>query len=450
MLARLLAPVTLSGLVLVLAREPQVRSTTGVSGQQDSTFALTGLSIIDGTGAPARLGQTILVSGGCIAGIFADGRGTLPRGISVRNLTGRELIPGLIDAHVHLATDPAGRDANARSQLEAALHGGVTSVRDMAGDAIALSALATQCKQAADSCPRIDFAALFAGPTFFDDPRARLSSHGGTPGQLAWQKAVTSTVDIPRAIADAKATGASGIKLYADLTPALATALTTEAVAQGMKVWSHGALYPARASELSRAGVHSLSHTMLLAWDVDSTDMPSWYGDRTPRSPYTSVPVSSPRLAELLSLMKARGTMLDATLWVTQQIESAPPGAGGFAEPKRAAQWAFDVTRRAHELGVKVGAGTDGMMARSVDGLPNIHSEMELLVTRAGFTPLEAITAATLVNAEMLGRAKEIGSIVVGKLADFVVLSANPTADIRNTRAIEEVFKAGVRHRAAQ
>ena len=73
---------------------------------------------------------------------------------------------------------------------------------------------------------------------------------------------------------------------------------------------------------------------------------------------------------------------------------------------------------------------------------------MELLVTRSGFTPLEAIHAATAINAEILGRANERGTIAVGQRADVVVLNANPVDDIKNTRAIFEVYKGGVRHRA--
>jgi imidazolonepropionase-like amidohydrolase len=69
---------------------------------------------------------------------------------------------------------------------------------------------------------------------------------------------------------------------------------------------------------------------------------------------------------------------------------------------------------------------------------------MELLVTRAGFTPLEAITAATLNSALAIGSASKIGSVVPGKLADLVVLDASPAADIRNTRRISFVVRGGV------
>jgi imidazolonepropionase-like amidohydrolase len=83
----------------------------------------------------------------------------------------------------------------------------------------------------------------------------------------------------------------------------------------------------------------------------------------------------------------------------------------------------------------------------SRDSLPALHGEMELLVTRAGFTPLEAITAATLNSARAIGSATTLGSIAQGKMADLVVLDADPSADIRNTRSIAFVVRGGVIHR---
>lgn len=415
--------------------------------QPQATTVLVGATVIDGTGAPGKAGQTIVITGGKVAALFADGRGRVPVGAVVHDLRGKFVIPGLIDGHVHVATDPSGRDASARARLGQALSGGVTTVRDMAGDAVALAELAAECRDATHTCPRLFYAALFAGPTFFTDPRAKASAHGGTPGGQPWQRAITPSTDLVSAIREAKATGATGIKMYADLNADLATALTREAHKQGMQVWAHATLYPARPSELARAGVQGLSHTMLLAWDVDP-DMPARYADRTPRAPYENVPADSPALISLFGTMKTHNTILDATLWVTQQIEGAPAGAGGFAEPRRAAAWAFDVTGRAHAAGVKVGAGTDGLVDRSPDGLPNIHTEMELLVTRAGLTPLEAIRSATSINAELLGRSADLGRIAPGMWADLVVLDADPARDIRNSRRIAAVYKAGVRHQA--
>ncbi len=103
----------------------------------------------------------------------------------------------------------------------------------------------------------------------------------------------------------------------------------------------------------------------------------------------------------------------------------------------------YEATGSAKKHGVPVAAGTDGMMPAATTELLNIHREMELLVTRAGFTPLEAITAATLNSARAIGVDSMIGTIAVGKLAAMLVLMADPAADIRNTREIEYVVKGG-------
>jgi imidazolonepropionase-like amidohydrolase len=140
----------------------------------------------------------------------------------------------------------------------------------------------------------------------------------------------------------------------------------------------------------------------------------------------------------VLDSMKARGTILDPTLWVFERTERRnPDGAGaGIAE------WGAAVTRIAHERGVLVDAGTDGMGSPD-DTVPNVHRELESLVEHAGFTPLEAISAATRVGAMAAGLEATHGTVSAGKLADLVVLSADPSRDIANTRAIVRVYKHG-------
>ena len=150
----------------------------------------------------------------------------------------------------------------------------------------------------------------------------------------------------------------------------------------------------------------------------------------------------------LYAKMKAAHTVFDATLSILPRLEAATGPSFGLADPPRAVQWAYDATRAAHAAGVTICAGTDGMMLPpSRDSLPALHHEMELLVTRAGFTPLEAITAATLNSAMALGAASKLGTVSPGKLADLLVLDANPADDIRNTRAIVFVVRGGVIHR---
>lgn len=424
---------------------------TGISGAQGTSepprkLALVNATVIDGTGGPATAGQTLVIEGNRIRAIFARGAQRIPADASVLDVAGKFVIPGLIDAHVHLATDPKGRDANAEDQLHAALLGGVTTVRDMAGDAIVLRDIASRaCVQGANMA-RVYYAAVVAGPSFFTDPRTRSSAHGGTAGELPWLRALTPSSDIPTVVREAKATGATALKLYADLPFDLVARVTAEAHRQGMRVWSHATVFPSKPSDAVDAGVDALSHAILLFWD-GASDVPPRYANRTARAAYDSVAPNGKAMQALFARIRTRGTVLDATLFVSARLEAAPAGTSGFAEPRRAVQWMYDVTRAANAAGVFVAAGTDGMMPGEPGEPPNLHRELELLVSRAGFTPLQAITAATRNSARAIGAADSLGTIEVGKVADLVVLAADPTADIRNTRRIAMVVRDGVVHR---
>jgi imidazolonepropionase-like amidohydrolase len=409
--------------------------------ERQESLVLTHAVLINGTGAAPKSGQTIVVIHGGIADVFPDGAKPLPPA-RILDLGGRFVVPGFIDAHVHLATDPGGRDVNAAEQLRGALRGGVTSVRDMAGDAIVLRDLALAAQNEETESPRIFFSAVVAGPTFFEDPRTRTAAHGGRAGEVPWMRAITNTSDIAAVVADAKRTGATGLKLYADLPPDLVARVVREGHAQGLRAWSHATIYPSRPGDAIAAGVDAISHSLLLYWQ-GAREVPVRYHARGATSVYDSVAVGGPIMDSLFRHMRAQGTVLDATLFVSSRLESAPAGTAGMADPRRAVLWMYEVTRRAKDYGVVVAAGTDGMMPGATTELPNIHREMELLVMRAGFTPLEAITAATVNGARAIGVDSVLGTITPGKLADMVVLRADPTTDIRHTREIAFVVKGG-------
>ncbi|MGH7565208.1 MAG: amidohydrolase family protein, partial [Gemmatimonadota bacterium] len=138
-----------------------------------------------------------------------------------------------------------------------------------------------------------------------------------------------------------------------------------------------------------------------------------------------------------------RGTILDATLFLYEPPVTADSSQTATSDRAAAGEWAAAVTRRARELGVPVAAGSDAVGAEEEGALPNLHRELELLVDRAGFSPLEAIAAATGVSARTLGIEETVGTITSGKQADLIVLEADPSVDIRNTRAIVLVVKRG-------
>ena len=104
-------------------------------------------------------------------------------------------------------------------------------------------------------------------------------------------------------------------------------------------------------------------------------------------------------------------------------------------------EWSLFLVGLMHEAGVPFGAGTDTPIGFAAPGY-SLHSELELLV-RAGLSPLEALEAATINPAEFFGLDAEMGTIETGRVADLVLLTANPLDDITNTRAIEAVVTKG-------
>ena len=342
----------------------------------------------------------------------------------------------MIDEHVHLTTGP-GDEKPILQTLHWGLLGGVTSVRDMGGDDIVLAALARSAGDAAEAAPRIYYSTLVAGPRFFDDPRPKASSHGGVAGEVAWMRALTPESDFPAIVSAGKATGATGLKIYADLSADLVTRIAAEAHRQGLRVWSHSAVFPAKPSEVVLAGVDVISHSNYLGAEGMSPPPESYEAARRGLGiDYSKTPVDGEAIAHLFRLMKERGTILDETLFVT--------GAGKRSNDDPVWRWTVAITRRAHQDGIPLAAGTDSFGDPKKDAAPNIHREMQLLVDECGLTPLEAIHAATYEGARVIGIEKSYGTVQAGKVADLVVLREDPSSDIRRTKNIAFVVKAGV------
>src|SRR5437773_8714926 len=408
-------------------------------------LVLTNVTVIDGNGGLPMPNMAVVISGERIADMFATGKKRLPAGATVMNLNGHYLIPGLIDSHYHFMLGLRSKET------EDALHrfaflGGVTTVRDMAGDAIALRELAKTAADGAVESPRVYFSALMAGPThLLTDRRVDQISHGRPRGEAPWASAITSGTDIAKAVSEAKATGATGIKIYTDLAPEIVAKITAEAHRQGLKVWSHAAIYPGRPSDAVRAGVDVISHSNLIIAE-GMEKVPRQYAGSYPLLDYSSAGVESKAISDLLQLMLSKGTFLDPTMVVISQLVKTEKGKI-FQDPQQMAEWSYMFTMRAHIRRIPIVAGTDVQETPTTRDFPNIHTEMELLVAKAGLTPLEVITAATRNGAQVLGVLDSYGTIAPGKIADLVVLSADPSADIRNTTRIAYVIKGGRLHK---
>ena len=407
---------------------------------------LTHVGLIDGTGSPVQRDMTIEIDGNRIAAVYPGGSRAVPKDADVRDLSGKYVIPGLIDAHVHI-TDVEPDIAHYKTFLKALLLGGVTGIRDMAGDDRLLQFLASRANSDGFASPDIFYVALMAGPSFFkEDFRAQDASKGEPLGFAPWMQAIAAKTDIPLAVAEAKGTGATGIKLYANLPGALVEAITAEAHRQGLRVWAHATVFPATPGDLVNAGVDTISHTPYLVWEA-APHVPDDYKVRA-MGDFEHIRPDAPQILALFDAMKKHGAILDATLLVfSNEADHHPQRVGAGIMP-----WSYAVTKLAHQRGVLIDAGTDdagfpyGKNGPELDELPSVHQEMALLVRHAGFTPLQAIEAATRVGAAALGQSADRGTITPGKLADMVVLDADPSRDIGNTTKIDFVLKNGRVH----
>ncbi len=405
-------------------------------------LALRDVHVINGKDDAILQHQTIIIDHGKITALGPVAQIKIPDAAVIINGNGRYVMPGLIDAHVHLFTDPSATDYRGRAEHDARdmLLSGITAVRDMAGDARSLAAMARDASLGDIIAPDIYYSSLFAGSSFFNDPRTHRASMGGVAGQMQYMLAVTDSSDLVTAMAQSAGTGATGIKLYARLSGALAKRLTDEAHRQGLRVWSHTDLTEASPLEVINAGVDCISHAGMIArWQPDRKDsipmawrkpnLDSLFWDKA----FADLPVS-----KYISAMKSHGTILDATLLV----EKSGKEAAGYSEYARLVYRArYEMARRFIRLALKEGvpvcAGTDADEDRFV------QRELKLLVSDAGFTPMQAIRSGTWYGARALGIDGLTGSIAVGRQADLLVLDADPSADIKNIDKVSFVVKRG-------
>jgi len=251
------------------------------------------------------------------------------------------------------------------------------------------------------------------------------------------RRAVDTTEDIEAVVAQATRVGASAIKVASELRAPLMRGVVAAAHQAGLRVWAHAMVFPDRPIETVRAGVDGVSHACDLAWQDPDLD-PSRYMqiDTTvrPRFDPALVDADGPAMRTLFEEMARRGTVFDPTL----VVQSRP----GVEQYGCTSKLLVELTRAAHRAGVIIAAGTD-FHADAADLYPSLHQEIEFLVSSGVLTPLEAITAATRNGARALGREKIQGTIEPGKLAHLVILTADPSRDIRALRSVVTVVKHG-------
>ena len=379
-------------LILLVAAVPDVEAAQGTG-----DLAITNAVVIDGTGAEPVEGATVVVRDGKIESVSRDG--SVPEGVRLIDLEGRYLLPGLIDAHVHIAS-PA--------QARAALVSGVTTARSMGAANFADAGLRDLGENGYLDGPDILAAGYHVRPTV--DPNFFINEP--SLGDLMGPNKVRGAANIRRVVSKLLEHDVDFIKMVAtdraglpDTNPRrqiftqeeIAAAVET-ASERGIPVAVH-AHGDGGAQAAVRAGVRSIEHGTFIS-------------------------------DETIGLMSRNGTFLVPTIAIVTDLMH--PG-GDYDSPTLQIRGRFMYERllanalKAHEAGVKVVAATD--TGYSPGSVVRMQHEVEELV-RAGLPPMVAIQSATTTAAELLGIEERTGSIRAGMEADLIVVDQNPLDNI--------------------
>ncbi len=417
-----------------------------------AVVALTHVRVIDGTGAPARDDQTLIIRDGNIAALGPASSTSVPAGAQVLDLSGKSVIPGLVMMHEHLfyPTGPGvyGNDYVSFTRLY--LAGGVTSMRT-AGNVGGYGDLrvAAAIKAGEMPGPWIDATAPYVqGPSAFSQMYALKDSSDARRYVNFW--------------ADA---GATSFKTYMNITRSEMAAAVDAAHKRGIKVTGH--ICSVTYREAADLGIDNLEHGFFVATDFVADKQPDLCpGQNVGMTALAAVDSSSPAFKSLVQDLVRHHVALTSTLTVFETFtpgQPLPPGIDvldpillkqfqdGYARTQTNTRSIYPklfASERAMELAfVHAGglllSGTDPTGGGGVIPGYSDQRQVELLVA-SGFTPLEAIKISTSNGATYLGRADRVGTLAVGKQADLVVIDGNPAADIAAIRHVELVFRQGV------
>jgi imidazolonepropionase-like amidohydrolase len=450
----ILASLTFLGSPPLTAQRPTLSAAVHAYVTVDSpVVALTHARVIDGTGAPARVDQTLVIRDGRIAALGPSQSIALPAGAQVIDLTGKSVIPGLVMVHEHLfyPTGPGVYANVAESFTRLYLAGGVTSMRTGGnlngfGDFGIKHDIDTGKKPG----PWID-----ATAPYLEGPGLGLDQVHELTGPDDARRMVNFWADA----------GATSFKAYMHITRAELGAAIDEAHKRRMKVTGH--LCSVTYREAAALGIDNLEHGFFVSTDFVADKKPDVCpGQGAGQTALGAVDPNGEAVRSLIAELVRRHVAITSTLTVFETFvpgRPLPPGLD-VLDPQLRAQFEARHTAtaanaastqislfakaRAMEVAfVRAGglllAGTDPTGGGGV--IPGYSNQRELeLLVESGFTPLEAIRIGTLNGATFLGRASRAGSIAVGKDADLLVIAGDPATRIGDVRNVQIVFKQGV------
>ena len=433
-----------------------------------SGIAISNVTVIDAVSGE-RPGQTVLIDGDRIV-LVGPSDSIYFSAAEMIDGTGKFLIPGLWDMHVHLTFD----ERFTATMPEMFIRYGITSVRDTGGLMEKVAPVVERMRARGAIAPRV----FFSGPLL-----------DGTTVVYDGVDAPEIGVPNPEAgtarsrVAELKSQGVDFIKIYEMVSPEVFAALIDAAGAHGLPIAAHVPL----SMRASTAGpyVNSMEHLRNVELDcagnadelLETRRQQLSAGEENSGMKLRTFLHSLQRRAAIAAFDEEQCAEVLGTLRNTIQVPTARLNAlsmfpvfarddwpGALAEMPQAvqeewsgpsqwvsrdpaqrdltvAQYTLDLIARMYAAGVPVGAGTDTPIALAIPGY-SLHNELEVLVA-AGLTPLDALGAATVQPARFFSLEDEMGAIAPGMRADLVLLDANPLADIRNTRTIDHVIARG-------
>ena len=425
-------------------------------------LAITHVTVIDGTGAPPKLDKTVVIVGDRIAQLGDSGSVRVPKEAKVIDGTSKFLIPGLWDMHVHL---------DYKDYLPLFIANGVTGVRVMWGS------------------PQHQEWRRAIGAGSLLGPRMKIGSAliDGPYPYWSGSISVKNEAEARHAVAEAKNNGADFVKVYQFLPRDLYLDIADEAKKEGIPFEGHLPV-TVTAEEGSRAGQKSFEHmvgvlpasstrqeVLFRAAQADFAELahthPRFEGLHETQLGDEMLSTYSPEKAATLSaVFRNNGTWQCPTLvllrmfaygnnpaflrdsrlrympprmrdrWDPSQLEGSRTPQD-FAYSGREFQIYLKAVNALNNGGTGILAGTDSQNPYVFYGF-SLHDELGLLV-EAGLSPMQALQTATLNPARFFGMEKDLGTVEEGKLADLVVLDANPLDTINNTRRINAVIYGG-------
>jgi imidazolonepropionase-like amidohydrolase len=413
-------------------------------GRKSGTMAFTGATLIDGTANAPIVNATVVSKDGKIIAAGPADKVDIPADATRIDISGKYIIPGLWDMHAHYEQVEWG---------PIYLAAGVTTVRDVGNELEFIKEVRDKVNTGQGLGPHM----LLAGIVDGDGPIALGVERVNTQKDaVKWVKAYHDA-------------GFQQMKLYSSLKPEMVKAVCAEAHKLGMTVTGHIPqgmdIYDGVNSGMDQ--VNHLQYVMQALWPKGTNPRKLSPDER--KKLIASATIDSPEGQKLVKFLKDHGTVIDDTAALfelilhpaSDPITDVEPGVAKLAPelraqfngmgstPDRAEETTammrqyVGILRALHKAGVTVVAGTD----QAVPGY-TVYREMELYV-QAGFTPLEALQAATIVPARVMKENKQSGTVEIGKRADFDILDANPLEKISNVRSVHQVVANGILYDSA-